>query len=259
MSELLLLTSEERRQVYEEEQRRLVDARPLRPALATRGMLISALAAILIITAGGCLAIQGFRMHQLNQKLGEAIGRDLGLTETILKVESESAKMTYAEFFELCNQSLESRTNLIVELRGVYPGIDYGLKTRLVEYLSAQNELVRAKRDFYRKSMEHSSATDSYWEQIKQRPSSEYGWSYYRGSVQRVRGQMLEAARQTAASADEFLRIYESMAKQEMAIASEARSAGLRFDPIFQKHAPGNRKRVEDTKQGIRQLAKLFY
>lgn len=49
------------------------------------------------------------------------------------------------------------------------------------------------------------------------------------------------------------------MAKRETAISTEAHGAGLRFDPIFQKHAPGNRKREEDTKQGILQVAKLFY
>jgi hypothetical protein len=213
---------------------------------------------VIVLGGLGSLAYHQYQLHSLRQKLGEAIGKDLGLTETILKVESESSKITYGEFFELCNKSVENRTNLIAELRGLFPEMDYQLKTRLVEHLSAENEIVRSKRDFYRKSMEQSSAADSYLEQSKDYPSSSYGWDFYRDRLRQAKAKVLETARETEESADEFLRAYEKMAKEETAIAKEAQSAGLRFEPIFQKHAKENQMRAVETKQGAQQLAKMF-
>ncbi len=255
------LTPEERQRIYEEEKARH-EAEQSAPVaqkrLLSKRILISVLCTIVVLGGVGSLAYHQYRMHGLKQKLGEAIGKDLGLTETILRIETESSKITYGEFFELCNKSVENRTNLIVELRGLYPEMDYQLKTRLVEYLSAENEFVRAKRDFYRKSMEQSSAADAYLEQIKDYPSSSYGWEFYRDRLRQMKAKVLEAAREAEKSADEFLKLYEKMAKEETAIAKEAQSAGLRFDPIFQKHAKGNQKRAEETRQGAQHLAKMF-
>lgn len=254
------LTPDERRHIYEEEKARLEAEQPAQKAKSflSRRLLISALCTVLAVGGIGSLAYHQYRLYGLKQKLGEAIGKDLGLTETILRVESESSKITYGEFFELCNKSVENRTNLIVELRGLYPEMDYQLKTRLVDYLSAENEFVRAKRDFYRKSMESSSAADSYVEQVKNYPSSSYGWDFYRDRVRQMKVQVLETAREAEKSADEFLKVYEKMANEESVIAKEAQSAGLRFEPIFQKHAKGNQKRAEETKQSAQQLAKMF-
>lgn len=254
------LTPEERRQIYEEEKARVEGGRPsagLR-AFLSRRLMISALCTVLAVGGLGGFAYQEYRLRSLKQKLAEAIGKDLGLTETILKVESESSKITFAEFFELCNKSVENRTNLIVELRGLYPEMDYRLKTRLVDYLSAENEFVRAKRDFYRRSMEQSSATDSYIEQMKDSPSSSYGWDFYRDRLRQTKIKVIEAAREAEKSADEFLKVYEKMSKEESLVAKEAQDAGLRFEPIFLKHAKANQKRAEETKQGAQQLAKMF-
>ncbi len=163
-----------------------------------------------------------------------------------------SSKITYAEFFELCNKSVENRTNLIVELRGLYPGMDYHLKTRLIEYLSSENEFVRAKRDLYRKSMEESSAAKSYVELMTNSPLD---GNAYANALGTSMAKFTAAVTAAVQSADEFLKAYENMAKDETAIAREAQAAGLRFDPIFQQNAQGNRKRAEDTKQAAKGFA----
>jgi len=61
-------------------------------------------------------------------------------------VSSVSPSITYKEIFGLCDKSIESRTNLIIELRGLYPNIKYDLKEKLVDFLNSENELVRSKR-----------------------------------------------------------------------------------------------------------------
>ena len=251
------LTPEERQRIYEEEKARLDGEQSQPPAakpLPARKVLISALVTVVLLAGIGKFAFEQYRIHDLRQKLGEAIGRDQGLTETILGVESESPNITYAEVFELCNKSLESRTNLIVELRGLYPEMDYRMKTRLVEYLSAENEFVRAKRDLYRKSMELSSAADLFFRDTKDLPSSTYGMAAFHARFYQLEAKADEAAREAGASADEFLRLYEKTAKEERVIASEAKKAGVRFEPVFEKHAKANQKKVEETKWSARRF-----
>ncbi|MGD0008385.1 MAG: PEGA domain-containing protein [Terriglobia bacterium] len=217
-------------------------------------MAVVSICALVLIVGAGSLAHHAYRMHVLKERLGDAIGRDLGLTETILSIHSESSKITFGEIFELCNKSVETRTNLIVELRGLYPELDYRLKTRLIEYLSAENEFVRAMRDYYREEMQFSTAMDSYTEGLKDTPSSEYGWDFYHDRVRQLKAKTLESAREAEKSADEFLATYDKMTKEETAIAQEARNAGLRFEPIFQKYAQGNQKSAQGTKQVAQQF-----
>jgi hypothetical protein len=242
------LTPQERRRIYEEERARIEERRRARK-LPLGKVAVVGICALVVIVGAGRLAYHAYRMHVLRQRLGDAIGRDVGLTETILSINSGSSKITFGEILELCNKSVETRTNLIVELRGLYPEMDYRLKTRLIEYLSSENEFVRATRDYYRKEMELSSAMDSYTEALKEPPSSEYGWDFYYDRVRQLKAKSLESAREAEKSADEFLTAYDKMAKEEVAISQEARDSGLRFEPVFQKYAKGSQKSAQGTKQ----------
>lgn len=240
------LTPEQRKAIYEDEKNRLAAAQPPRKfPIRIASIILSAVA-----LAGICVWIASnvYRSHALNQKLAEAIGKDRGLTETILKIETESSKMTYGELFELCNKSVESRTNLIVELRGVYPQVDSRLKEHLIEYLTGENEFVRAKRDFYRRSMEQSSAFDAYMEASKEFARASYGWEIYLRAKFDQREKVLKASAETTQCADDFLKAYENMGKQEAKISSEAAGAGLNFTPIFNRYAKDNKKRADDAK-----------
>src|SRR5580704_13590737 len=156
------LSPEERKQIYDEERTRLEKEAPqakVQPPRTVRGRaVVWTIGGLLVLSVGGVFADRQYRLHDVKQRLGEAIGKDQGLTETILKIESESSKITFAEVFELCNKSVDARTNLIVELRGLHPEMDYQLKVQLLEYLNAENEFVRAKRELYKKMMQASSA-----------------------------------------------------------------------------------------------------
>lgn len=254
------LTAGERKQIYEEEKSRheIEQARIIRSSFLSKKTVSLAICAVVVLGIVGSVGYHVYQIHGLKQRLEDAIGKDLGLTETILKVESDSSKITYGEVFELCNKSVEQRTNLIVELRGLYPEIDYRFKTTLVEYLSSENEFVRAKRDFYRRSMEASSAATSYLEASKNYPTSLYGWDFYHAQVERSKAKFQEASLTAERTADEFLKTYQKMAADETAIAKEAHRAGIRFEPIFQKHASGNRKAAEDTKQAAQRAVTIL-
>ena len=217
------LTGEEKRRIYEEEKARVeAGQKPAAapPPILSKKLLVSVLFVVIVGFGGGLFAYQQYQLQGLKEKLGEAIGRDLGLTETILNIESESSKMTFAEVFGLCDKSVENRTNLIVELRGLYPEMDYQMKTKLVAYLTHENEFVRAKRDFY--AMDFCS-----------------------NRVRQLKASLIEKSADAEKSADEFTKAYENMAKEEAATANEARSAGLRFEPIFQKYANENQQKAD--------------
>jgi hypothetical protein len=165
------LSQEERRAIYAEEKARIEQEAPQPAAnrLPHPKAIVWTICALAAVAGASTLGYQQYRLHEVKQKLGEAIGKDLGLTETILKVESESSKITFAELFELCNKSVDGRTNLIVELRGLHPEMDYALKEQLIKYLNAENEFVRSKREFYAKVMQASSASETYVQQPRTR------------------------------------------------------------------------------------------
>jgi hypothetical protein len=209
---------------------------------------------VAVIAIAVWFGLQQYRLSQLKAKLDESIGRDLGLTETILKTETESTKMTYAELFDLCDKSIQARTNLIVELRGVYPDIPFRFKEDLIGYLNAENEFVRSKRDFYRKALSQSSAWDSLVEQVKDTPSSSYGWDYYQDRTRKLRAEVMKAAEEMSGSSDAFWDTYQKVAKEEVSIVGKARAAGIRFEPIFAKFAEGNKKAADSAKDNTQSL-----
>jgi hypothetical protein len=256
------LSPEERLRIYEEEKARIEAEGPQKPTLKAQTTLSRRLVRIGIFVASGVVTmaigawfgLQQYRLSQLKTKLDESIGRDLGLTETILKTETESTKITYAEIFDLCDKSIQALTNLIVELRGVYPDVPFRFKEELIGYLNAENEFVRSKRDFYRKSLNQSSAWESLAEHVKDTPSNSYGWDYYHDRTRRLRAEVVKAAEEMAGSTDAFWDTYQKVAKEEASIVGKARTAGVRFEPIFGKFAEGNKKAVDSAKENTQSL-----
>ncbi len=204
----------------------------------------------LVVCAGlAWFGYGAYRNSLLKQRLEEAIGKDQGLTETILKVETESAHMTYGEFFDLCGKSVDSRTNLIVDLRGLYPNINSSLKERLIEYLSAENDFVRAKSALYRSSMEVNSALETYQKAALAFAVARYSWEFELRQKSESRQALTKAANEADSAAGEFVRLYTDMAKREAGMAQDARAAGLRFSPIFKQYEKKNKERAEQAKQ----------
>ena len=257
------LTPEERRQIYAEEKASIdaAEVPTVAPPLMHRRIIMWAAGLLVAVIGGGILSYQLYRIHEVKQKLGEAIGKDQGLTETVLKIESDSSKITFAEVFELCNKSVESRTNLIVELRGLHPEMDYQLKTRLVDYLSTENDFVRAKRDYYRTMMEESSATQLYVNQLTNPPSSVYGWDFYSSQLRQLKAKTIEAVNAFYKSADDFLGLYGklTLGKRLRLPVRHAECSACVSNPSSARNAPPITKRLVAlmTKAGVLQLAQV--
>lgn len=211
---------------------------------------IASIVLLLVVIAGFATYIgyQQMRISKLNQKLEEAVGKNAGYTEIIVKVESEATAMTYAELFRLCDKSIEDRTSLVAELRGLYPDIESDLRQKLIEFLNAENELVRQKRAFYRKQLELSSSLDSLVEHIKDKPRSSYGWEYYEQRSAKLKGKIRETSLEMTKEASHFIDTYKALVEREREIETEMKKAGIRFVAFFQQYADQNIKFAEDAK-----------
>jgi hypothetical protein len=219
----------------------------------------AALCLLLALIWAGVSFQQHFkRESEIKAKLEEAIGRDSGYTETILKMETDSSHVTYGEFFELCDKSVEQRTTLIVELRGLYPSVNNVTKDKLIDFLNAENDAVRTKRDLYRKQMLLSSAVDTVTETVRDTPSSEYGWDFYRERVYKTKLDLVKAASDLQSSAAEFIDSYQKTLKLEAGVAKATGHAGIRFKASFKEFDRSNAdKGKESTDYASRVLAQM--
>ena len=95
-----------------------------------------------------------YKIAQLKTKLEEVMEKDAAYMETVLKLETDSPNITYKEAFDLCDSSVEDRNKLIIELRALYPDIEYELKDDIINFLNAENELTRAKKSVYQRSLD---------------------------------------------------------------------------------------------------------
>jgi hypothetical protein len=210
---------------------------------------IAAAGVCLIVLISGAVVVEQHlkRESEIKTKLEEAIGRDAGYTETILKMESDSSHITYGEFFTLCDKSVEERTSLIVGLRGLYPSVNNQTKEKLIDFLNSENDVIRSKRDLYRRKMLLSSAIESATTTAQNSPYSEYGWDYYRRSVTRAKQEALDAAKELQTSATGFVEAYQKTLKLEAGVAESASRSGIRFKPIFKPYDLSN---SSEGKQG---------
>jgi hypothetical protein len=227
--------------------------------MGTIGKWATGVVVLLLVVSGAVVVVQHLkRDSEIKAKLEEAIGRDAGYTETILKLESDSSHITFGEFFSLCDKSVEERTNLIVELRGLYPSVNNATKENLIDFLNAENDAVRSKRDLYRRKMQLSSAMDTFTEAVRDRPSSEYAWDYYREHVARVRREVSDAAKELQGSAAGYAESYQKSLKLEAAVAQSASQLGVRFKPIFKQFDVSNATQGKEAGDFATQvLAKL--
>lgn len=217
------------------------------PAESKRKFIYIAIGVVILASVACIFGYRYYRVSQLKGKLEEAIGRDGGYIETILKTEKESSNMTYKEFFDLCDKSIEARTNLIVELRGLYPDIQYDAKESLVEFLNNENELVRAKRNFYRKQFDFSSSLKLYEDETL--PSSEYLIDYYIERKAQFKSDVLKAISEMLDSADNFQISYERILSLEASFVDKMTDASIRFNSNFKNFQEANNKMILEAKR----------
>jgi len=212
--------------------------------------ILTAIVCVAIIAGfAGILVHQTYRYSAMKGKLQEAISKDAGYTETLLRIESESSHMTFGELFQLCDRSIEGRTSLIIELRGLYPTLPATLKEELIVYLNAENEFARAKRGFYLRQMQYSSAVDLYEQAVEEVPVSSYGADFYRTNTARRKRDTNDASAELQSSAESFLESYSKVLRTEDAMARAASGSGIRFASIFKLYERENRTTATNIQQ----------
>jgi len=156
--------------------------------------------------------------------------------------------MTYKELFGLCEKSIEGRTNLIVELPGLYPEIKSEIKEKLIDFLNAENELIRKKSGFYRKQLALSTALETYNDRFKDYIRSTYSYDFYRERYEDSKTEVRKAALEMVEYADGFISTYQTLVRQESEVKRKMDEVGLRFVGFFEKYQSSNLKLAEDAK-----------
>lgn len=100
------------------------------------------------------IANRSARQTAQREHLIEALSRDAGYTETILKAEADSSNITYQELFGLCEKAVLAKTEFLIELRGPMAWINPDLREKLTEYINAETSVIRAKANYYRRKLE---------------------------------------------------------------------------------------------------------
>jgi hypothetical protein len=202
----------------------------------------------LIVLAAGFYINHRIKMSNLNEKLQSAIGKDQGITETILKIENESSSMSFSELFELCDKSVKERTDMLIDLRGLSPDLQSTLKDSLIEFLSEENELVRNKSQSYRKYLNVSTGSDRYDEILRDwRTSSYYMSDYYHKEIAEKLYELIKDAGDMKSNVQAFIDKFKILAKKEKSLADLMREEGLRFEPLFTKYQESNLKYMNNS------------
>lgn len=190
---------------------------------------------------------------ELNDRLLEAIGNDRGYTETILRTEDDAPSITYGELLDMCDKSVQQRTDLIVELRGLYPQISWDFRTQLIDQLNLENELVRSKRSVYYNLMNLNAQAKGYADYLACEPEYSYyfpsfwvGWNRTR---QQLRSEAFETIDTAAQSAVDYKASYSKLCDSEAALIDLAKRHGFHLDPLFSTYKAKNFEFAKDSKE----------
>jgi len=210
---------------------------------------------LILVAVAACIGIVSLaarysKYRALEAKLEEAVGKDAGYTETIIRVEAEASSMTYVELFDLCQKSIDLRTQLIVELRGLYPNLKSDVRAMLIDFLNSENELVRQKSSYYRKNLNLNTALKLYTDYISDYPTSSYGWDYYNRRTSELKTEMSKAAHEMDEVATNYVVTYKGLINQEAQLATAMSKRGIRFVTIFQNYEKSNMG-IEETAKAI--------
>jgi len=137
------------------------------------------------------------------------------------------------------------RTEMLMELRGLYPNMESALKDSLREFLNAENELVRLKSQSYRKYLNLSSDNDSYEEALERwNRSSLSSREYY---LQTWKEKLLDVF----VGSDDLKRVllkfmvtYNKLIEKEKSLENMMKKENLKFTPIFSKYQEANQAYV---------------
>ncbi len=185
-----------------------------------------------------------YKIAQLKTKLEEVMEKDAAYMETVLKLETDSPNITYKEAFDLCDSSVEDRNKLIIELRALYPDIEYELKDDIINFLNAENELTRAKKSVYQRSLDLGVILDVSDEALAEIKSgiTIFEVPYYREKLKKLQSELQTLKEENITAMSEYIETYQKLLKQEEDLAKKMQKENIRFRRVFKQYEEQNIK-----------------
>lgn len=240
---------------------------PAHPTRATKSAhrlaLISAPVLCSVLLLGGYAWHQHQAAQHQRRLVAEASARlrdilisEQGLTESVIGMPSG---MTYDEFFRACDRSLEEREKLVVAVRLLQPDTLVPLRERVVSHIRNVNELVRAKANLMHLIVRWRSMGGENLLARSARLKAEFFQRYGGGereaiewAYKRIHVEIDVLAGEINESANEFDALYDKCVNEEQDVLTEARRAGITFEPTLKKLAAENKNLSANARARVR-------
>jgi hypothetical protein len=196
--------------------------------------IIVGVAAIIVVGVATAFYVNyRMKVNEMNEKLSTTIGKDQGLMEVLVKIPSSAT--TCEETFLLCEKSVNERTQLIVDLRGIYPNMKSELRDSLMDFLSLENDWARELRQLYSRSLELGGKIET----IKRLETIELAY-LYKSELRSDINEVKDGGKRGLSAASSFKAKYLALVLKEVNLAKQMDKATLRFIQIFGKYQPAN-------------------
>jgi hypothetical protein len=200
-------------------------------------VFMGALVLLVVLIAYGGVRYYGHQ--QLLEHLNRAMAKDAALAETVLKIESDSSHVTYGELFDLCDHSIKEREDLIIELRELQPGIRPEIRDQLIAHLNQENDFVRVKREYYRKSLDLSNAEDEVKNASEEHVYDSETWENRLSDAKR---RSKQRALELEEAVSGFTAAYGTVMEDEKKLIPKANASGISLRPVFSRYEKSNKE-----------------
>jgi hypothetical protein len=207
--------------------------------------IILSVSALIVLVIGGMVINHQMKISDMNEKLSVALAKDYGITESILKIEGETTNATYQDLFDMCDKAVKDRSELLVELRGLYPNLESELRDSLINLINLENDITRSKEHAYRAKLSTSSLERLYDLRSTYLSSYYFSDSYHRAMVNEAYDLIDDVVKGRDAIKD-FTTIYGKLVKIETRIAVLMDDEDLLFKPFYTKNKDSNIKVMTD-------------
>lgn len=174
---------------------------------------------------------------EFRDSIQRALVQDAVGMEPVLAIESKSGNVTFAEFFEACDNSISRRTDIRVEVRQADIAKTNAVSMALLAFFEAEDELVRKKAEYYRKALAFSSANDLLQSHIDGCTDLS---SYYWNRKRELQEGLLKAQTEVLVAGSEYADLYRSTVAAEGRLASQLSNTGFSFELLLSKYAAAN-------------------
>lgn len=183
----------------------------------------------------------------INEKISNILARDATSTEAMFLLEKKAAEggveksMDLSQLYELYNQSINQRMDMLVELRGFHPEVQYELRSQVADYLNNENTILRAQQLLMESYVAFLHEDfDLMREKIKSADTTE--------QKRRILSDYQKSASDLASKADGLITAYQSLVLQESILLGKLSEAEIRFNPVFSIYQDSNIKQFKSMR-----------